>query len=258
MNTSIHRSAVFIGKLLWVAIMLPGVSSLRAQTAEEIIRRMEERMRGESAELEMRMQIVRPRYTREMQMKTWAKGQDYSLVLITEPARDRGTAFLKRKKEIWNYVPNVDRTIKLPPNMMSQSWMGSDFTNDDLVRESSIIDDFEQRLIGSEKIDGTDCWVIEMIPKPGSSIVYSKVKVWIGKEDYLHRRSENYGDKGELVSVIQNSNIRDIGGRKIPTRIEIIPQGKPGHKTVIEYVNAVFNKPIKEDFFSLQNLKNIR
>lgn len=238
--------------LLWFPNIVAG------QSAEDIIRRMEERMRGESAVLEMKMQIIRPRYTREMQMKTWAKGQDYSLVLITEPARDRGTAFLKRKKEIWNYVPNVDRTIKLPPNMMSQSWMGSDFTNDDLVRESSILDDFEQRLSGSEKIDGADCWVIEMTPKPGSSVVFSKVKVWIGKDDFLHRRSENYGDKGELVSVIHNSNIKEVGGRRIPTRIEIIPQGKSGHRTIIEYVDATFNKPMKEEFFSLQNLKNIR
>ena len=258
MNKKINRrirlilEAVVIG----LCVSMPLVGS--GQSPEEIIRRMEQQMRGESAELEMRMQIIRPRYTREMKMKTWAKGQDYSLVVITEPARDRGTAFLKRKKEIWNYVPNVDRTIKLPPNMMSQSWMGSDFTNDDLVRESSIIDDFDQRLIGSEKTDGVECWVLELVPKPGSSVVFSKVIVWIGKEDYLHRRSENYGDKGELVSVIENSNIREVGGRRIPTRIEIIPQGKAGHRTVIEYVSAIFNKPIREDFFSLQNLKNIR
>lgn len=242
-----------------VTVLLMGISGQAGgQSAEDIIRRMEQQMRGESAELEMRMQIVRPRYTREMKMKTWTKGQLYSLVVITEPARDRGTAFLKRKKEIWNYVPNVDRTIKLPPNMMSQSWMGSDFTNDDLVRESSVIEDFDQRLIGSEKIDGVDCWVLEMIPKSGSSVVFSRVKVWIGKEDYLHRRSENYGDNGELVSVIENTNIRDVGGRKIPTRIEVIPQGKPGHRTVIEYVNVSFDKAIREDFFSLQNLKNLR
>ncbi|GCD79834.1 outer membrane lipoprotein-sorting protein [Schleiferia thermophila] len=245
-------------KFFSLSLLIFALSATYAQNAEQIIRKMEEKMRGESAELEMRMQIIRPRYTRIMQMKTWAKGQDYSLVIITDPARDRGTAFLKRKKEIWNYVPNVDRTIKLPPNMMSQSWMGSDFTNDDLVRESSVIDDFDQQLMGTDIIDGTECFVLELIPKPGSSVVFSKVKVWIGKEDYLHRRSENYGDKGELVSVIQNSNIRNLGGRMIPTRIEIIPQGKSGHKTVIEYLNGQFNRPIRDDFFSLQNLKNFR
>src|SRR5690606_10484934 len=100
------------------------------------------------------------------------------------PVRDKGTAFLKRKKEIWNYVPSVDRMIKLPPSMMSQSWMGSDFSNDDLVRESSTINDYTHQILRSETVEGLDCWVISMIPKPNSSIVYSKVIVWVSKKAY--------------------------------------------------------------------------
>ncbi|MEX1122551.1 MAG: outer membrane lipoprotein-sorting protein, partial [Balneolales bacterium] len=110
-----------------------------AQEAEEIIDRMQDVMRGESSYAEMTMTIERPRYTREVSMRAWAMGEDYSLILVTAPARDQGAVFLNRESEIWNYVPNIDRTIKMPPSMMSQSWMGSDFTNDDLVRESSLI-----------------------------------------------------------------------------------------------------------------------
>lgn len=226
--------------------------------AADIIRRMEDKMRGETAEITMKMTVVRPRFTREMKMKSWSKGQDYSLILLQEPVRDRGTAFLKRKKEIWNYVPSVDRMIKLPPSMMSQSWMGSDFSNDDLVRESSTINDFKHRILRSEIYEGLDCWVIEMVPLPGSSVVYSKVVVWVSKVDYYHLRTENYGDKGEKVSIVAMSNIKQLGNRSLPVRMELTPLDKPGHKTIIEYEAAVFDAPIGESFFSVQNLKSVR
>ena len=118
-------------------------------TATEILQKADEKTRGsESAYSEMTITTVRPKWTREMAMKSWAKGNDYSLILITSPARDKGTAFLKRKKEVWNWVPNIERSIKMPPSMMMQSWMGTDFTNDDLVRESSTVDDYDSEVVG--------------------------------------------------------------------------------------------------------------
>ncbi|TVQ79608.1 MAG: outer membrane lipoprotein-sorting protein [Flavobacteriales bacterium] len=225
---------------------------------EEIIRKMEERMRGETAQMELSMTIVRPRFTREISMRSWAKGEDYSLILITGPARDRGTAFLKRYKEIWNYLPTVDRMIKLPPSMMGQSWMGSDFSNDDLVRESSTINDFNHRILRSEKIDGLDCWVIESIPKPESSIVFSKIILWISKENFYHLRSENFDERGERVSTVVLSDIKTLGNRSMPTRMEMTPDDKPGHKTILVYTKAVFDEALTDDFFSVQNLKSIR
>jgi outer membrane lipoprotein-sorting protein len=139
------NTAFYFLLIALIAIPLLGLRQTNAPNVREIIQKMESQMRGETAQMEVTMTITRPRYTREMSMKSWALGDDYSLILITAPARDRGTAFLKRKKEIWNYLPSVDRMIKLPPSMMSQSWMGSDFSNDDLVRESSTIDDFSHR-----------------------------------------------------------------------------------------------------------------
>jgi hypothetical protein len=113
-----------------------------AQDPADIIRRMEDNMRGDASYTEMTMEVVRPRYTREISMRSWTLGDDFALINITAPARDEGTGFLKRGNDIWNYVPNIDRTIKMPPSMMSQSWMGSDFTNDDLVQGTSRVDDF--------------------------------------------------------------------------------------------------------------------
>lgn len=226
-------------------------------SAADIIKTMEDRMRGESSYSEMKMTTVRPRYTREVIMKTWAKGEDFSLILITGPARDKGTAYLKRGKEIWNYVPNIDRMIKMPPSMMSQSWMGSDFSNDDLVRESSTIDDYKHRIVRSETYKGYNCWVLELIPKPESSIVYGKVLMWVAKDLYVQLKVENYDEDGILVSSVLFDTIKDLGGRKIPSRMEVIPADKKNQKTVLEYLDARFNLEIKESFFSQQNLKNL-
>lgn len=226
-------------------------------SAADIIKTMEDRMRGESSYSEMKMTTVRPRYTREVTMKTWAKGEDFSLILITGPARDKGTAYLKRGKEIWNYVPNIDRMIKMPPSMMSQSWMGSDFSNDDLVRESSTIDDYKHRIVRSETYNGYSCWVLELVPRPESSIVYGKVLMWVAKDLYVQLKVENYDEDEILVSSVLFDAIKDLGGRKIPSKMEVIPADKKNQKTVLEYFDARFNFEIKESFFSQQNLKNL-
>ncbi len=227
-------------------------------TARQILERMEAQMRGNSMYAEMKMTTVRPRFTREVTMKSWSKGDDYSMILITAPARDQGTTYLKRGREIWNYVPNIDRLIKLPPSMMSQSWMGSDFSNDDLVRESSIINDYTHRIVGTSQYKGHDCWVLDLVPKESSSVVYGRVRMWITQEHYLQLRVLNYDERGELASTIELDNIKQMGGRTMATKIEIIPADKRGHKTVLEYLNARFNLPIEDSFFTVQNMRNLQ
>lgn len=238
--------------------LLLGSVCLPAQTPREIIKRMEDKMKGDASYMEMTMTTVRPRYTRDVSMKLWNKGDDYSLIFITAPARDKGTGFLKRKKEIWNYLPTIDRMVKMPPSMMSQSWMGSDFTNDDLVRGSSTLDDYTHRLLPSEKIDGIDCYVIELIPKPESAIVYSKVLMWVSKDKYLQLKVENYDERMELANTIIQSRIMMLGGRELPSYMEMIPSDKKGNKTIITIKRIDFNPKIEDDFFSVQNLKNLK
>jgi outer membrane lipoprotein-sorting protein len=225
---------------------------------KEIIRKMEEKMRGESSYTEMTMETVRPRYTREVSMKSWSLGDDYALILITDPARDKGTSFLKRGNEIWNYVPSIDRTVKMPPSMMSQSWMGSDFSNDDLVRGVSSVDDFTHTLLNEEKIEGLDCYVVEMIPKPDAPVVYEKVVYWVSKQKFLPVKVENYDEFNELVTTIHFKEIIELGGREIPTILEIIPQGKKGQKTILKTHKADYKIDLKENFFSVQNLTTIK
>ncbi len=240
--------------LLIVLVFAPG---LRAQDATEIIRKMDAKMRGESLKAEVTMSIIRPTWKRTISMKTWSKGSKYSLILITGPARDEGTAFLKRGNEIWNWVPNVGRTIKMPPSMMMQSWMGSDFTNDDLVRESSIVTDYTHELAGDSTIEGRTAYKIKMIPKPDAPVVWDKVLVWVTKDEYLQLRTEFYDENGDLINVMKGMNVREFDGRMIPARMEMIPVEKEGHKTVMEYKSMEFNKGISESFFSVKNMRRV-
>ncbi|RPA69481.1 outer membrane lipoprotein-sorting protein [Cyclobacteriaceae bacterium YHN15] len=229
-----------------------------SQSAKEIVEKMDKKMRGETIQVEMEMEIVRPRFTRTIGIKSWAKGRDYSMILITSPARDKGTSFLKRQKEIWNWVPTIERTIKLPPSMMSQSWMGSDFTNDDLVKESSVIDDYEHSVIKTENYNGFECYLIQMIPKPEAAVVFGKVLVWIIKESFIELKVENYDEYGALVSTILASEIRKMDDREIPTLLEMIPADKPGQKTILRYASMLFNRPLEENFFTVQHMKDLK
>jgi len=229
-----------------------------SQTALEIIRKADEKMRGNSNRSEMTMTIVRPDWQREVTMKGWALGTEYSLILITGPARDKGQAFLKRKSEMWNWQPSIDRVIKLPPSMMLQSWMGSDFTNDDLVKESSVVEDYEHVLKSDSIIQGYPVYKIEMTPKPEAPVVWGKVIAFIDKKDYNQMLVKYYDEAGELINTLVLSDIKIMGGRTLPARLEMIPADNPRQKTVIVYSALEFDVGLKEDFFSMQNMKRVR
>jgi outer membrane lipoprotein-sorting protein len=228
------------------------------QTAKEIVTKAEDNIRGLSSKMEMTIQIIRPSWSRSMSVKAWTKGEQYSLMVVTAPAKDAGTVFLKRVKEIWNWLPAIERVVKLPPSMMAQSWMGTDFTNDDLVKASSRIDDYTHKIVGDSVIERRKCWKIEMIPLPEAAVVWSKVNMWIDQKDYLELRVEFYDEDGRLVNRLQCSDIRNMGGRTIPSKMEMIPVEKKGQETVITYAGAVFNQPIDKDFFTTQNMKKAK
>ena len=141
--------------------------------------------------------------------------------------------------------------------MMAQSWMGTDFTNDDLVKASSRIDDYDHKIVGDSVIEGRKSWKIEMIPLPQAAVVWSKINIWIDQKDYLELRLEYYDEDGKLVNVLQCSDVRNVGGRLIPCKLEMIPAQKKGQETVVTYKSALFNQPISDDFFTTQNMKKV-
>lgn len=228
-----------------------------AQDAREIVRKADEHARGNTSVAEMSIVTTRPKWTRTLELKAWTKGNDFALILVQKPAKDKGTVFLKRKKEVWNWLPSLERNIKLPPSMMSQSWMGTDFTNDDLVKESSVVNDYDHTLLGSAQMEGLDCYKIQMIPKPEAAIVWGKVLIWVDKKDFLQLRVEFYDEDGKQNSVMTGSDVKMLGGRLLPSKLTMIPAEKPGQKTEIIYKSISFSKPIDDGFFTPENMTKV-
>lgn len=243
-------------KLTLLLLLVGGLAM--AQNATDIIKKAEDKLRGANSHGEMTMSIVRPSWTRDISMKSWSRGTDYSLIYIIAPARDEGTVFLKKDKEIYNWVPSIERTVKLPPSMMMQSWMGSDFTNDDLVQESSIVKDYTHQLGGDTVIDGRESWKVILTPKPNAPVVWGKIITYVSKEEYLQLRSEFYDEEGDLVNVMEGKDIRNLGGRILPAKLVMTPADEEGHHTIITYQNLEFDVDIPEGFFTTQNMKRIR
>lgn len=244
---------------LLIAFWMLITGNLPAQPpAKEIVRKAEEKVRGTTATASLTVRIVRPSWQREMEMRSWSKGNQYAIIYVDGPARDKGTVFLKRKKEVWNWLPTIERTVKLPPSMMSQSWMGTDFTNDDLVKEFSIVEDYNQTLVGEEKIGDRFCYVINMTPLPQAAVVWGGIKLWIDKQEFMQLKGEFYDETGTLVNRMNASEIKVLGGKLLPSVIEMIPVDKPGNKTVMIYKQIAFDMPIDDSFFSTDNMKKLK
>lgn len=245
-------------KWLKLVFLIAFAFPCRGQDALTIVKKADEKMRGNTLQAEMIIRTVRPSWSREMECKTWMKGTKLAMIMIQSPAKDRGIAFLKKKKEVWNWMPALERTIKLPPSMMSQSWMGTDFTNDDLVKESSIVEDYVHSLKDDTVIQGRDCYIIQMIPRPEAAIVWSKVIVCIDKKDFLELHSRFYDEDGKLVNIMNSYDIKLMHDRIIPTRFEMIPADKKGQKTEMIYKSIIYNKPIDDNLFSVEKMKTLR
>jgi outer membrane lipoprotein-sorting protein len=226
--------------------------------ATEVIRKAEEHLRGETSRAQMKMTIERPEWSRTIEMKTWSKGNDYSMVLITAPARDEGTAYLMRDDEVWNWLPQVEKVVKIPPSMMSQSWMGSDFSNDDLVKEFSILEDYTHTILGDSTIQGYDTWKVELMPKEEAAVVWGKVLLWVSKEDHMQMRAVYFNEQGQVQNIMKMRNVETMGGRKIPSKMIMEPADEEGKRTILEYRSLEFNVPIRDSFFSQRNMKRLR
>ena len=227
-------------------------------TATDIVRKADEKFNGEKSSYSvMSMTIIRPAWQRTVEFKSWTLGRDYALTLITAPSKESGQTFLKRMTEMWSWNPSISRLIKLPPSMMSQGWMGSDYTNDDILKESSLIKDYNHEFAGEENFGGLTCYKIIMTAKENASIVWGKQVRWIDKKEFLTLKAELYDEDGALVRTETGSDIKVMDGRTILSRIELVPSEEPKNKTVVEIREIRFNIPVEEGFFSQQNMKRV-
>ncbi len=249
-----------IKTILISLILTSPIFQLNAQdlSAKEIIVKADDKMRGISSECTMTMKIVRPSWERTVTFKSWAKDRNYSLTLITSPAKEKGQTFLKRDNDMWNWIPNISRLVKIPPSMLSQGWMGSDYTNDDILKESSIVVDYIHSIMGYDTVAGLECYKIKLIPKPDAAVVWGHIMTWISKKEFLQLKTMYYDEDNYLVKTEVASDIKFMDDRNIPTYIEIVPEDNQGHKTIVIINDIKFNINIDDSFFSQQNMKKIR
>jgi len=248
--------------LIFSTIVLFPVLSIHAQTvdqrfaeAKEIIKRSENLLKGNTSEGTFEMTVVTPDYERTLTMESWWIGNEKALIVIESPKREAGNKTLKIGNEMWMYLKNTETTIKIPPSMMLQSWNGSDFTNDDLVRESNLAEDYFQKLIGEEEISGESCWKIELDPKPDAPVVWGKLYYWVRKQDYLPARVEYYDEKDTLVRHMEYSQYQVFGKRKIPGQWSMVNDSKPGQHTDLEIIEVQFDVKIPDSRFSFRELE---
>ncbi len=246
-----------INIILWSLIALIPLRSY-TQDAGEIIRKADEKFRGNTSYSEFSITIVRPRWSKEVRLKSWSKGSDYSVSVVTYPAKEKGIVFLKRKKEVWNYLPSIGRKVKLPPSMLLQSWMGTDLTNDDIIKQSSIASDYEHKIIGEEELQGLKCWKIELKPKEDAVVVWGKITIWIDQKDYMQMKVEFYDEDGFLVNSMIGYDPKMFGNKKMPSKYEIIPWEKEGNKTIIEYKKIDFDIPVNDQYFSINYMEKLK
>ncbi len=231
------------------------IAPLYAQDVEEVVKKIDELYRADSSYSEVEMEIVTPNWQRTLHMKSWTEGKKKTFIRLLSPPKDRGTATLRLGNEMWNYLPRANKVIKIPPSMMMSSWMGSDFTNDDLVREFTLVDDYTYEFVRPEDAEA-EMLYIAFIPREDLPVVWGKIVAAVKKENYLPEWDRYYDEKGKLMRIIRFSEVKEFDGRLIPSVMEVIPQDKKDQKTILRYLKAEFNLDIPDDIFSLRNLRS--
>jgi len=240
------------------ALLLVVGKPAQAISVAELVHHIDRLWHGETSQATMTMTVKTQRYQREMQLEAWSLGKDYSLVVIERPIKDRGIATLKVEANIWNYLPKIDRVTKIPSSMMSGSWMGSHFTNDDLVRESYFEDDYQSRITFEGERDNRAIYELTAIPRPEAPVVWGRVVMEIDQETLAPVSARYFDEAGELVRTMTFDQIKRIDERFVPMRLTLQPEDKPSESTVITYQDIAFGVPIERTFFSLQNLERRR
>ncbi|MFH0911962.1 MAG: outer membrane lipoprotein-sorting protein [Planctomycetota bacterium] len=223
---------------------------------EAVVRHFEDLYRSRSSIAEVELKVIRPRQERSLGMKTWTQGEDKALVVIRSPPREKGMATLKVDKNLWNYLPRIRRTIRIPPSMMLSPWMGSDFTNDDLVRETSFREDYTYALVGpSEDPRG---WLVRFTAKEGVVGLWRQFDLVVSEDATLPLESSWYDRKGRLARTMRWEDVREMGGRRIPSHIVLIPTDQEGHRTEMTYASIEFDVDLPASTFSLTDLERQR
>ena len=236
------------------AVVIPNADA-ETRDANALLDKVDDLYRGDSSEGKMSMVIVTENWTRSLVAEMASKGKDNTFIRILEPKKERGTTTLRVGKDIWNYLPKVDRVIKLPSSMMSVSWMGSHVTNNDLVRESRFADDFNCTISFEGEKDGQDVIDIDCLPLEDAAVEWGKVGLTLDAAKELPLEVRYYDEDLGLARTITYSNIKLVDGKEMPTTMTVVPEDEPEESTTVTYDEMTFNVDIADDFFSIRRLR---
>ena len=246
--------------LFLISFFVVGLKAQQTQTlnATEIVKTAVNKTLGKTVRTTISMTVVRPGWTKDIRFKIWTDEYVKALIQITYPAKDKGQTYLRRDNDLWNWLPNIQKTIKLSSTLMSQPWMGSDFSNEDLLNKSSFLNDYEHSFIIIENIDDIRCFKLLLTPKADAAVVWEMVYLWISVDGFDQLKAEFFTENRQLVRTMSAFDIKNFGEVSIPSRIIMEPAMKSGHKTEIFVNEYQTNLPIDESFFSIQNMKNLK
>lgn len=242
---------------LLVVLLVTAIAQAEERTATAIVRAAVDHWRGLSSESVMTMVIHRPDWERSMTMRAWTKGDERSLVRVIEPRKDRGNGTLTDDNNMWSYSPKVNRVIKVPSSMMGQSWMGSDFSNNDVTRADEIIDEYDHSILGTEEVDGITVYEIESIPHEDAAVVWGREVLRI-RDDHVMLTHSFYDQDGELVKRLESLEIGEMGGRMTALRQRMGKIETPDEWTELQVQSVEFDVDLKDSLFTLSNLRNPR
>lgn len=249
---------LLLAELLLETALLPlsvRAASPSAARAHLILAEIDDLWRSDSSAARVSMRVVTANYRREVTMESWSLGKDRSLVRIIAPLKEKGTATLKSGAAIYTYLPKTDRTIRLTSSVMSGSWMGSHFTNDDLVKESRLADDYDPEIVFEGVREGQRIIEFTLTPRPEAPVVWGRITTTVLADGYLPLFSRYYDEDGQLARSVTFSEVKVMGGRQLPAVMRVVPADKPGEYTELVYEKITFGQPLTEAFFSLQEIR---
>jgi outer membrane lipoprotein-sorting protein len=223
-----------------------------------LVKRTEQLLEGRSSISVMTMAIQTPAWSRTLKMKVWSKGRDYALIrILAGGPRETGMMTLKREKQLWNYLPQAGRVMKLPSGMLGDSWMGSDFTNDDLVKGNSLTQDYTSKVEKTIDYEGRRAWFVTLTPKPESTVVWGKVELVLDRATCVPLVEKFYDEDGGLARTMAFSDLKQVGWRTFPAKMVVTPAEK-GRQTAMTYESIEFDVDIADDTFGLRRLQSGR
>lgn len=211
-------------------------------------------MRGKSEEVVLSMTVHTRSWERDYKFKLWTKGKDQSFARVLAPAKVAGQGYLRLTTRLWNYLPDLERSVLIPPSMMTDHFMGSDFSNDDMVKMSYFARDYDATCTEEQVIDGVNAYHLVLKPHPDAPVTYAKLELWLRTTDSAPLKLQFYNSKLESIRLLTYSNFRTFSGHNVPTVWKMENQKEPGRYTTITVSDAVYDTTISDSIFTRGNL----